>query len=419
MKTTDIRQPKQGYLTDVKQNYRDRVYDTFEKMYGKSLQTKKLLFLPANHDEEIKTALKAGFIEENMYAVDDNAAMLATAKWRKKYPNINVLGSRLGRAFERLKGKNIKIDVANLDLCTNLQLWMFNDLGYFIENLMSEDGMLGLTLLKGREGSAEIALAKLINKTPTGAADRIKICYDYIMKTTERSLRGKLLLNEEYKSGTQTMTFGVMHFFSGKLLGKQLSEIYEKLLPKAEKIIEWDEYFYNIITKMYIKNFPYVKRKRITRKGDKTWDPEEYSLIHDRIEMKVLDLFGIKRNKLNNLLEKYKKENFYTSIMKQQEHNHMRRTVNLLPSDVAAERYDGYQSSKINPIIYINDKAMKFKRLLWTINHDTSRHRLSSYGRKRIPLVYDKETDEEREVTLKYFEWERIYYENRKKLTQY
>jgi hypothetical protein len=382
-----IRQPKQGYLTDTKNSYRNIVYENFFNLFKGKVGDKKLLFLPANHDEEIKVALKVGFKEENMYAVDDNPAMLATVKWRKDYPKINVIGARLGRAFERLKEKGIKIDAANLDLCTNLQLWMFEDLSYFVENVMSEECALGITLLKGRESSSEIALAKLISKTQTGAADRIKICYDYIMKTTEKSLMGKLWINEEYKSGNQIMVFGVAHFFSGVLIGRHLSKIYEKLVPKARYIIKWDNYFYKFDNKIKKLNYPYVKRKRIVRKGDKSWDPKEYRKIYRKLEDNVLDMLQIKRNKLNAALKKYKKNNFYLNLIDERKAHIFCDYANCLSGKKPKGNIENlwYEKSYLNTAIYVTKKAMPFESLLWEVN-EIPRHRHSEYGSHQCPI---------------------------------
>jgi len=244
-----VREPRTGYDTKHKQKYRENLYKHIKESVHGDIQHKKLLFMPSNTDGEIKQALSIGIREENMWACDDNPAMLATAKWRKQYPRINILGSKLSRAIERLKEKNIKIDIVNLDLCTNLSQWMFDDVTNLIKFLTGDEILFAITLLKGRESSAEATLAKMLFKDMLGAADRISIVFNYIF--TQIRIYGKLLLNTEYSSSKQKMCYGLMHFIHTDVVKNEIIQIYKVLHPYVRATLQLDSMFY--VVKRYVR----------------------------------------------------------------------------------------------------------------------------------------------------------------------
>ena len=240
-----VREPSTGYNTEHKQRYREDLYRHIQEAVCDNIHLKRLLFMPSNTDGEIKQALSIGIREENMWACDDNPAMLATAKWRKKYPKINILGSKLGRAIERLKEKNIKIDIVNLDLCTNLSQWMFDDTANLINSLMGDEILFAITLLKGRESSSETTLAKMLFKDMRGTADRISIVFNYLLTTFR--IRGKILVKSEYSSKKFKMCYGLQHFVTEKTRKNERIEVYKTVHQDVKKVLAIDDAFHNVV----------------------------------------------------------------------------------------------------------------------------------------------------------------------------
>lgn len=241
----EVRGPKTGYATTHKQEYRKNLYKHIQEAVCGNIHLKKLLFMPSNTDNEIKEALSIGIREENMWACDDNPAMLATTKWRKKYPKINILGSKLSHAIERLKEKNIKIDIVNLDLCTNLSQWMFDDVQNLIKYLMRDDMFFAITLLKGRESSSEVTLAKMLFTDMKEAADRISIIFYYLIQ--QINISGKILLNAEYVSGKQKMCYGLIHFVTNETIRNENIEVYKSLHQDVKRVLKIDSAFHDVI----------------------------------------------------------------------------------------------------------------------------------------------------------------------------
>lgn len=108
--------PMVAYDFGNKRNYRRRIWGWLSEELRRKHDAQVLL-LPSKQGDEIKLAVSRGFRECNIHAVDRNPALLATAPWRKRYPLVNVYGSELPRACERIKAKGIRLDALNLDLC--------------------------------------------------------------------------------------------------------------------------------------------------------------------------------------------------------------------------------------------------------------------------------------------------------------
>ena len=239
-KENEVHGPSIGYLTESKAEYRQTVWNSIMDNIA-TPETAKVLMLPSANGEEIRVALSYGIKEENIYACDENAAMLATAKWRKEYPEVNILGSRLTRAIVRLYEKGIKLDIVNLDLCTNLQQWMFDDVLHVIKYLMKDKITIGLTLLKGRETSSEVTLARLLFKDPNGAADRINIVSSYI--NTYTRAQHVVCLNDEYKSENQVMVYGVFDIISYEKKREVELAPYRKYAKEIRATLDFDDAF--------------------------------------------------------------------------------------------------------------------------------------------------------------------------------
>jgi len=281
--------PKHGYLTEIKDAYRKDVWRQFALLTDDP-ENAKVLMLPSNHSAEIEEALKIGIKEENIYACDENAAMLATAPWRKKYPKINILGNKLTRAMERLQERKIKIDIANLDLCTNLSKWMFEDIISLLKLLLKDKIILGLTLLKGRETSSETTLARMLFKGNNNVADRIEIVFQHIK--SQPNICAAMQFKKEYKSGRQKMVYGVFDIISSDFFVKKADIIFETFREDIVNTLKVDADFYKInygepCANYYEKN----KKKREKKKNllKKYWKrvnkikKKVEALLHDEV----------------------------------------------------------------------------------------------------------------------------------------
>jgi len=156
--------PKGGYNFEEKQKYRKQIWDTFAKELNP--ETAVVAFLPSKEGFEIPIALKRGFKEENLIAIDKNPALIACAGWRKEYPKVKFYGSNIIRATERILNDKINIDAVNLDLCGNLSLTMMQMVKKIVdENIKSIPNkklIVAITMFEGREQHAINYMADII-----------------------------------------------------------------------------------------------------------------------------------------------------------------------------------------------------------------------------------------------------------------
>lgn len=296
-------EPKCGYLTKEKADYRANLYKGILKLSGDAIKDKTLLFMPSKNDAEIKMALSVGFREENLYACDDSAALLATAAWRKEYPKIKILGSRLSRAIERLKSGGVKIDVANLDLCSNLCSEVFTDLHNIARYFINPDIIIGLTLLKGRESASEACLAKMLHKNINGTIDRPQIAFHYILESFRG--KGKIVLSEEYKSNNQVMCYALYHFISLEHIEKAIYHVFNGLHSEVKDALEIDRQLRSYPwVRDYVERRAEMDGKTLTRIDyDREWDREvkrrvsmrsgfweKCNSIKERVSMQIHDV---------------------------------------------------------------------------------------------------------------------------------
>lgn len=238
-----IRGPIQGYQTKEKDLYRKKVWENIRNAFHNHLSDKKVLIFPSNHDREIKVVLDSGVKEENIWACDENAAILASAKWHKEYPKINILGVKLERAIEKLYAKKIKIDIANFDFCSNLCESVFCDVANFIKFIASDYFCYSITILKGRETTVETLLAKMLFKDLKGAADRIKIHSRFVLR--ENDIVIKELYQSEYKSNTQYMSYGIFKTIKTKALENAVLSVFAENAGQIKKVLKLDTDFFD------------------------------------------------------------------------------------------------------------------------------------------------------------------------------
>ena len=202
-------EPACEYDSEQKAQYREMVWATFADVVFDSA-TARVLFFPGRHGFEIPVALKYGFQEANLIACEENAAILATAKWRKEYPSVRCYGTNLNRTIDRLVGDKVRLNAVNLDYCSNLCGAVLADLRKLVEREIwdGDQFAVAVTLLKGREDTALVDIAKLVFGNANGAADRIGIIKAFV--TSQLYMDCDLLHQGEYRSGTKNMAFGVL-----------------------------------------------------------------------------------------------------------------------------------------------------------------------------------------------------------------
>jgi len=209
--------PKGGYLFEEKDKYRREVWSVFAKQTWPPCA--KVGFMPSTEGAEITIALDLGFKEENLYAIDRSAALLASAPWRKLYPGVKIYGTDVLRSGARLRNDGVQLDCMNMDLCSNLSQPMLDTFTGFI-NSGCHDGriVVALTALCGRESTAVDTLAKIIlrdisNNELKKFPKRIAVAF---MESCRSGYGFNTLASGEYRSNKQTMSWGIGDFMSAE-----------------------------------------------------------------------------------------------------------------------------------------------------------------------------------------------------------
>lgn len=268
MVTPKRRGPSSGYDFAEKQEYRNIVWDIFaENVYDVS--TANVVFMPSKEGLEIPVAIARGFREENLIAVDDNAAMIAASAWRKKYPQVKFYGNRLSRASERISNDGLVISAANLDLCGNLSWPMLKETKQFIENIrVYGDPTIAITMLKGRDSTAVNTLADMILSGDNFEFDkRIHVLMEYV-SDNRRSNYPIPLGGGEYHSGKQKMCYGVFKVYMRYFLNIKAKE-YADYLDTFSKKLAAMERGADILREELISEFPRWNAKRRKRFSSK------------------------------------------------------------------------------------------------------------------------------------------------------
>jgi len=312
-----LRAPKNGYNFKEKVKYRETVWKTLSKNV-KNIQNKKILMFPAYDGDEIYVALKYGVQPKNIYACDENAGIIATAPWRKEFPEIQVFGTKLERTIERMGDMGIKIDVANFDFCSNLCKSVLDDLDNFVSKIATPDFYFALTMLKGREPAVENMLAKMIFKEINGTADRFKIACHYILndKLYKDKLYLTILKQSQYNSGNRKMSFGVANI---KNYYQTQKEWYHKNKEKNKEKIKKRSKEYRSKNKEEInkKQREYVakNREKINKQQREYWEKNKekrqkyYKKNKEEINKKQREYAAKNREKINKLKRERRAKN--------------------------------------------------------------------------------------------------------------
>jgi hypothetical protein len=165
MKHAEARGPKAGYDGDTKQAYREAVWADMLKIASGRLMTDTvavLVVMPSSGTEEIDTLVVMGVDPLQIFAIDQSAAVIATSKWRKKYPEVRFAACKVSEAPAILKKRGLVAVAANLDLCCNFSDELVSEVDAFVAGHMSvDDFCFSVTVTKGREGKAINSLLSL------------------------------------------------------------------------------------------------------------------------------------------------------------------------------------------------------------------------------------------------------------------
>lgn len=229
-------EPTHEYLNNEKAQYRESVWAAFAEAVPDP-STANVLFFPGRHGLEIPVALRYGFSEENLIACDENAAILATAKWRKEYPAMRCYGTKLKRTIERLAADGIVLDAIALDYCSNLCTAVISDLRQILLT-QGDTLIIAITLLKGREDRALADIARLAFHQPHGPMDRMAIIQALFASWDFRS---RSLLNSEYRSGSKNMTYGVFTVKAISAIKREHMDCLEAYAAEIDALLDLDE----------------------------------------------------------------------------------------------------------------------------------------------------------------------------------
>jgi hypothetical protein len=144
--------PKGGYNNEPKEGYRKILWDIINRELLISKSSAKVCFLPEVPGLEIPRILGKGFREENLFAIDESIQKIAVSKWRKEYPAIKFRGAQLPDAARFFKEQGHRIDVASLDLCSQVSLKQARELwGFASSGVLSPEAIVTITTMGGRE----------------------------------------------------------------------------------------------------------------------------------------------------------------------------------------------------------------------------------------------------------------------------
>ena len=162
----EVRGPDGGYDIPEKENYRNAVWSVLAPATKRFLSDDRAvwLILPSREGLEIEVAVKFGIPPERIVCVDKSAALIATSKWRKTWPQCRFYACDVADVGEKLKRDGLVIAGANLDLCGNFSEENISTIEGFVSNAPRFDGgAVCITMMKGREGAALFRLLDKMN----------------------------------------------------------------------------------------------------------------------------------------------------------------------------------------------------------------------------------------------------------------
>ncbi len=279
MARKETKGPIEGYDFEEKKRYREKIWGCFARKLNP--KTAVVMFMPSKEGLEIPIALSLGFKEENLVAVDDCPAVIAASKWRKEYPKIRFYGNDIARAGERMREEGVGLDAANLDLCSNLNKKVIDQVfGFIHSGCLYGDALIALTMMRGREQTSVNLLADLyIEAKKFGNfmdfEKRLRIVFSFIEEKLKEQVVFREVLSGEYKSRRVTMAYGVVRFIHLKYLKDTVGAMLVKN-GIDEKI--------NIHNKLCIEQKEFRDAVRsLTRPGDESFTDKNDQRLFDKM----------------------------------------------------------------------------------------------------------------------------------------
>lgn len=230
----DRRAPKAGYNTDPKAQYRESVWDHLQ--VAKTLATSKndkILIMPSREGLEIDVAIKHGIKPENILCIDQSAALIANSPWRRVHPKIAFMACDVAETPERAAKKGWRIVSANLDLCGNFSEAMVQTVKRFWDGVKHlPQFYLGLTVAKGREGSA---IAYLLNQQGAGQFGDPRLSAMLQAAQVTASPRLECIATDTYTSGRVPMAWCVVRFENEAIIQAELRAVRDRLQGAANR----------------------------------------------------------------------------------------------------------------------------------------------------------------------------------------
>lgn len=210
------RAPKNGYDNDEKQKYRHDVWRVLsEKCLDRLSQSDayKVLLLPSKEGIEIDVAMSYGIKPHQIVAIDENPALIAVSKWRKKHPEVKYFGKKVSEIGKVIQDKGWTLAAANLDFCNNFSAELIQEVnGFFEKTPVTKDFSFFVTMAKGRESSALAMLLKKDGVPDAFIHPRIATLYKMMGFLPKDKLKMAIDFQGQYVSNRVPMLYACFSF---------------------------------------------------------------------------------------------------------------------------------------------------------------------------------------------------------------
>ena len=206
--------PRDGYDFEAKAKYRLELWQSIRDELGPALWGEAHVgILPSSEGLEIDTLVALGMQPNRIHAFDRSAAILATAKWRKVYPEVRVYAGEIGRTIGRVAEAGHKLRALNLDLCGGFTAPMVQTVSECISSESLHDAaVVAVTAMKGRE-SPSFFTALGIQSQPSRADALLALCDDRRLHSYDKWMRAHCVVDVihrgAYKSSRVVMEYAV------------------------------------------------------------------------------------------------------------------------------------------------------------------------------------------------------------------
>lgn len=216
LKSVKRRGPKKGYDNKSKSEYRNRVWETLSKKCKpvlKQSNNAKVLLLPSKEGIEIDVAINYGIKPEQIIAIDENPAVIAVSKWRKKYPNVNYFGCKVSEVGPKIESNGWILAAANLDFCNQFSEEIINEINSFLNSTpIYESFSFFITMAKGRESSGLCMLLKNNNSPGCFMHPRLGVLYQMLIPNNQFKEFLSIDFQAQYTSSRMPMIYACFSF---------------------------------------------------------------------------------------------------------------------------------------------------------------------------------------------------------------